>query len=236
MQKKLYTLLFGAFSLVLASGIVPLQQVFSQATIVLSSKQVPQSTTTLKDFAPKGWQIEQSLNADLNGDGFADVALVLVETFVGKPDPNNLPERQRALVLALKQGNRYQRVGFGPYALICTRCGGAFWGIGEVPVNLKVQKKVLLVSFESGSNEMTAQTYRYRLSGSRVQLIGVDSNNYSRTTGAFSNTSSNYLTGDRVLEQGSSNSNGESTVKSTKKSRFNVRPIYLEDVRFEEYY
>jgi hypothetical protein len=227
------------YQLILAMVFLSLAGVFAQSTSVLSAKQVPQSTTTPKDFAPKGWQIEQSLNADFNGDGVADIAAVLVETFVGKANPDNLPERQRALLVALKKGNRYQRVGLGPRALICTRCGGAFWGIGEVSVNLAVLKNVLLVSFESGANEINGQTYRYRLSttssGQRMQLIGMNSKSYWRTTGDFTDKSSNYLTGERVVTTGNE-SRDNKTPATTKKSRFSNTPIYLEDVNIENHY
>jgi hypothetical protein len=131
-------------------------------------------------------------------------------------------------------------VGLGPNALICTRCGGAFWGIAETPVNLTVQKNVLLVSFESGANEINSLIFRYRLSnaagGQRMQLIGADSKSYWRTNGDFTDKSTNYLTGDRIVEQGGSDSNGNRVVKSSKKSRLTLKPVYLEDVKSEEYY
>lgn len=147
-------------------------------------------------FTPHGWIIEKRVDGDLNRDEIADACLVLVEK-PATPAQDNATGRRRALVVVLREGTRWHRVGFNNSLLLGTRDGGAFYGAAETPVDVSIKRGVLLVQQESGSRDVLDTTHRFRFDGRRngLVLIGFDSIDHDRAHGDVVNTSANFLTG-----------------------------------------
>jgi hypothetical protein len=204
----------------------------------LNPAKVPLQAASAAQFAPAGWRVESSTSADLDGDGKTDLALVLVAAGGGSDDGR---ERNRALLIALRTATGYERVGLGTAALPCTRCGGAFWGTQTLPITMSVQKNVVVVSFETGSRELNSLTFRYRLgqttaSKRQVQLIGVDSVLFDRGTGAWQETSTNYLNGKRIVSRGQSDQDGKRGTPTTSTTTLKIATPVLSGVDYTKFY
>jgi hypothetical protein len=152
-------------------------------------------------FAPRGWKIEKTVRGDLNRDKISDAALVLVEDKPAKDKDGYATERGRALVVVLKTGKGWTRVGFSNSFLMGTQDGGAFYGVMEAPVDISIAKGILHIEQESGSREMTVTDHKFRYDAAKkgVFLIGSEIGNRDRATGDVMSTSTNYLSGKRVV-------------------------------------
>jgi len=159
--------------------------------------QVPLRAPILNRFVPQGWRIEKRVDGDLDGNGSAGAALVLVEDKPAKDVDGDTTERNRALVVVLREENDWRRVGISNALLLGTRDGGAFYGIVETPVEVSIARGVLIVEMESGSREVEETTHRLRFDSKRngVFLIGFDSSVRDRLTGSVVAKSANFLTG-----------------------------------------
>jgi hypothetical protein len=170
------------------------------------SKPLPVSQVKLRAdapvlFAPRGWKIEKTVKGDLNRDKQTDSALVLVENKPAKDKEGDPTARQRALVVLLRTGKGWTRVGFNNTLLQGTRDGGAFYGVVETPVNVSIVKGVLQVNQDSGSREITETTHKFRYDARKngVFLIGSEMVDRDRATGDVISTSTNYLSGVRIV-------------------------------------
>ena len=197
----------------------------------IDKSRVPAHADTPQKFAPSGWKIEEQVTGDLNGDGTPDYALKLVEAKQEKDAEGDPTERGRALVIALaaKDGG-LTRAGIADNLLQCTRCGGAFYGVVETPVEVTIEKGVIVVQQDHGSREVTNTTYRFRYepSSGKFVLIGFDLSNADRATAQVTSESINYLTGAREEMR----SKGEKDVKT--RSVIPKRRIYLDDISADE--
>jgi hypothetical protein len=193
----------------------------------LAVSQLPQRADAPVLFAPRGWKIEKQINGDLNRDKVPDAALVLVEN---KATDLN---RQRALVVAVREGKGWHRVGFNNALLLGTRDGGAFYGASTTPVEVLIRNGVLIIEQESGSREIQNTTHRFRFDArqNRVQLIGLDSSIRDRANGNVKSTSANYLTGVKKTSQ--SKGSGPTKHKTGRVSRKLRR---LEEIKADERY
>jgi hypothetical protein len=163
---------------------------------------------------PAGSSLETRLDADIDGDGIADVA------FVGGTGD------ARWLVVRMGRNNG----GFGP-ASIDRRLDHPLG-----PATLSVKKRVLLVDDLTGGTTATATTYRYRFdpAAQRMRLIGLDAERYSRTNSHDSlKISWNLLTGEFETVRGllGEDPNSDAAYRYTKPDRTIRRtdPVYMED-------
>ncbi|PXX41521.1 hypothetical protein [Undibacterium pigrum] len=155
-------------------------------------KKMPATGQALQDFVPSGWKVENQVSGDLNADGVADIAAVLVE---GK---NTADDRQRGLiVLSASTGKGYSVLGSNGKLLQCQGCGGIKDG-----VNLTIKNGVLIVSQYSGSREYSVYTWRFRLDAAsqRLQMIGIDEEEADGMVGKGATVSTNLLTGQQITE------------------------------------
>lgn len=171
--------------------------VHAQDAKPLSLSQVPLRADAPVLFAPRGWKIEKTVNADLNSDKVADAALVLVQNTPAKDAQGDPTPRQRALLMLLREGKGWHRVGFNGEILLGTRDGGAFFGVVETPVTISIEKGVVIVEQESGSREVTSTTHRFQYNRFRkgVFFIGFDSVERDRGSGDVTSQSLNFLRG-----------------------------------------
>ncbi len=197
----------------------------------IDKSRVPAQANAPQKFSPSGWKIEEQINGDLNGDSIPDYALKLVEAKAEKNADGDPTERGRALVVALAtKDGQLTRAGVADNLLQCTRCGGAFYGVVETPVDVTIEKGVLVVHQDHGSRELTNTTYRFRYEPAtgKFLLIGFDLANSDRATAQVTSESINYLTGAREELR----SKGEKDVKT--RTTIPRRKIYLDDISGDE--
>jgi len=159
---------------------------------------------TPNDFIPKGWKLEQMKKGDLNGDGKADIALVLHQN-----DPRNVVRNE--LVLGAAQYDTNPRIlavaladprGQG-YTLVLENhslipildqptIDDPFKSVsilnGSLRVSLRFWSSV-------GSYSAYETTYTFRYSTDCFRLIGYDNTDMQRNSGQTTEYSVNYLTG-----------------------------------------
>lgn len=222
------------FFLVLAALILNTPLVHAQEAAPLAITSVPQRAKYASAFAPRGWKTEKIARGDLNRDGRADAAIVLVEAKAARVEDGVPMGRRRALVIAFNQRRGWKRVGFSNQLLLGTRDGGAFYGMGEAPVEVSIEKGVVLVNMEFGSREVMATTHRLRWEPRRkaVYVIGMDAATRDRATGGGETTSANYLTGARRVTTYKTGADNGKTVSSKGARRW----LWLGAVREDDRY
>jgi hypothetical protein len=175
-------------------------------------------------FVPSGFTVEKRIRADIGGDARADRVLVLTQRRASRPGAGL---QRRLVVLKARSDGGFVLIGEGRRILLCTTCGGAFWGTSRTPVTVKVQRRVVIVEQTRGSRELVFERFRLRPEGAlRTRLIGRDVTITDRLTGVETSTSTNLLTGDRIVTR---TAPGRGT--TTRRSRVAVRVEFLEAVR-----
>jgi len=195
-------------------------------------KDLPSEGKALVDFVPKGWTVEDQAKGDLNGDGVADIAAVLVQ---GKPDGGRSEagdELQRAVIVLLgSDKDKFIRAGTNSKFLSCKGCGGIKEGAG-----IGIKKGVLVVDQMSGSREFANETLRFRYDPGtqRFVLIGRDVETGDGARGTGTTVSSNYLTGRKITEPYRYDKTGERKITtSTKTEECPVKTPFMEDAEPE---
>ena len=206
----------------------------AQESKPLSVARIPLRADAPPLFAPRGWMIEKRISGDLNRDKIDDLALVLVENKPAKYDVNNPAPRARALVVLLKEGKGWHRVGFNSSMLLGTRDGGALYGVVETPVDVSIKRGVLLIDQENGSREVTNTTHKFRLDKRtpRLYLIGLELSASDRLLNGGRRESANFLMGMKKITL----IKGETEVETTRTVRVSRKLRTLESVRVEERY
>lgn len=227
MKKRFYVPFL--LTLLLAALAFPASSLAQEDRVRIDKSRIPAEANDAQGFVPSGWKIEEQVAGDLNGDSLPDYALKLVED---KPatDNGDLTERQRALVIVLKnKEGKLSSVGVADDLLQCTRCGGAFYGVVETPSNVKIEKGTLIVEQDHGSRNVTTLTYRFRYepATSKMALIGFDLKDYDRLTAETVSESTNYLTGVRIT------SRGKGKRVSTSRKTIPTKKVYIEQVSNE---
>jgi hypothetical protein len=205
-----------------------------QSSSGIDPKQLPAEAATVEAFVPRGWTIEERIEGDLNRDAVADVALKLVEEMPSNADKDNPPERNRALLILFQTSDgKLRRAALANKVLLCTRCGGAFFGVMETPSKVTIKDGVLIVEQEYGSREVTRETFRFRheAQSNRFPLIGVDVITADRATGETTNESTNLLTGVKLSAMTRMNEKtGKELPVSNRRQRVNKAPKYIEEI------
>lgn len=205
-----------------------------QAKSPIEEAKLPQTAATVVEFVPRGWVVETQVEGDLNRDSVPDLAITLVEQLPANADKESPPERQRALLILLKTTDgKFSRAGLATKLLLCTRCGGAFYGIVETPVTVEITNGVLIVRQEYGSRELTQEIYRFRYEpeSKRFLWIGSDLRGYDRLTGETQTESTNFLIGVKLTTVSKADEKtGKEVVATNKSQRVSRAKKYLEDV------
>jgi hypothetical protein len=205
----------------------------------LDSSLVPAAGREPREFVPRGWKTETDaglVTGDLNRDGAADAVLRLVEDVPVEGADGTLNMRYRALVVLLAQpGGGYKRAAVASKVLGCTMCSGALGDPEGGNIQIEIKNGVLNVNQLSGSREATdlTQRFRYDASSGRFRLIGEEVSEYDRAAGGGKSTSTNYLTGVRVIKTSRTLRGGrESNI--TKTTRIPLKSRFIEDVDYEQ--
>jgi hypothetical protein len=157
-------------------------------------------------------QIETRLDADIDGDGLADVAFVAVD------DDN----RTLGVLLGYRSEVDTGFTPVGSVALPPDRLGSA---------GLSLRKGVLVVDDLTGGTTAISATWRYRYDAkaSRMRLIGEDLKLYSRTNmHGWLEISSNRLTGLQIRRSAESDGDGGYTAPVETRAKVSTQPLYME--------
>jgi formylglycine-generating enzyme required for sulfatase activity len=126
----------------------------------LTFRELPSETR--KRFEGRPWKIESQVWGDLNADGNADVAVVVIPTDRNDNDNENgngeTDSTPRALVVLLKVPEGYRAVGVGRRALLCPECGG----LSGASIDLAIERGELTVSWMYGAREMSSDALVFR--------------------------------------------------------------------------
>jgi hypothetical protein len=201
------------------------------APTTIDKKLVPAEASNVKQFAPAGWKIEAQVEGDLNGDGLPDYALKLIEDKSAKDKDDTPIGRQRALVVVLQEPNgKFMRAAVADKLLQCPDCGGAFYGVGEAPANVKIEKGVIVVEQDYGSRWTTDLTlrFRYEQESQKFLLIGFDIVSNDRIERNTVTESTNYLTGVRIVKRFRQR-------ETTSRTHVAKTKIYMDDVDYQKF-
>ncbi|HTL89429.1 MAG TPA: hypothetical protein VL134_08500 [Leptolyngbya sp.] len=174
----------------------PVLPAIAQSPRHVDAAEFPTQAATVQAFVPKGWQVEASVNGDLNDDRKPDTVLKLIETGAENAD------HARALLVLQQQKGQWRRIGVAPHLLLCSNCGGVLGSPDGANIQIEIKNGVLLVHQFRGSREATETLHRFWLdkASNRMLLIGRDVNEYDRITGDATVESSNFLTGQKITE------------------------------------
>ena len=182
---------------------------------LLAASSIPGRADAPPRFVPEGWRMETQLEADFDGDGKMDIAMVVRN------------DDERWLLVALGEGKGLRRVGLGEMDA---------YPLGDA--SLEAKKGVLVVNDLTGGTTAIASTYRYRYEAAsgRMQLIGDDVELYSRTNAHGGiKVSTNRLNGVRLTQTSTIDEiGGERRFSKEKRSSVPVTKIYLEDAPVPE--
>ncbi len=177
----------------------------------------PMTAEQLAPYLPDGATIETRLDADLTGDGLADLAVVASNDDV------------RVLKIMIAYAGEFD-MGFDPV-------GEMKMGVGPLgAASLSVKKGVLLVEDIEGGTTAIQSLYRFRFDPkeTKMRLIGDDVTLYSRTNAHDSTSiSTNRLTGAQVLKRSVVNEDGY-TDQPEQKKKVGTAPIWMDDAPLPE--
>jgi hypothetical protein len=205
----------------------------------LDPKLLPAEGQTARDFVPKGWKLETDegeVRGDLNKDGAPDAVLRLVEDMPLEASDGTLTTRYRALVILLaKSGGGFKRSVVATKLLGCSLCYGMLGDPEGGNIQVEIKNGILDISQLSGAREATDLTLRFRHDAAtgRFQLIGEERSDYDRAAGGGTSTSTNYLTGARVIKTTTVGRGGREST-SSKTTRVPLTRRFIEDVDYEK--
>lgn len=168
---------------------------------------IPENSSDLKLFVPKGWKMILQTTGDLNKDGLADVVMVIENT-----DPKNfiagdgLGQRKlninpRILLVIFKLNANSYRLAAKNSGFIPSQNDEVSSCLADPLMEeggISIQNGSLKISYQywssCGSWYMTNKDYTFRFQSQKFELIGYDDFNLHRSSGEQSGTSINFST------------------------------------------
>lgn len=170
---------------------------------------IPAAGPDAKAFVPAGWTLEQQQAGDLNSDGLSDLALAF-----HMQDPRNiipnpggfcgetLDTNPRILVIALAQPGGGYRLAMQNHSLVPRRdnpCAEDWFSAdsvvdGGIEIKHGALRVKLSLFMSAGGWDMGSSVFTFRWQQGAWRLIGFDSTNSERNTGAMQTLSIDYLT------------------------------------------
>ena len=134
---------------------------------------VPEVVNVPAEFAPPGWQMEKETlkEADLNGDGRVDAALVISNGEAGANAQGEPTFVKHVLVLALRgTDGKLHRSVVSDAAVLDGNEGGVF---GDPFESLLIERGAVVIMHYGGSRDRWSYTHRYRYQNGQWMLIGL---------------------------------------------------------------
>jgi hypothetical protein len=202
--------------------------------VTLDDATIPEKGSSPADFVPEGWVLEGTASGLLDADDRADVAIWMVQKRPPAVSEDERSERQRALMILLRKPDGLVRVGLGTKLLQCTACGGAFYGVMDAPVEVKIENRELVVSQDAGSRDVTSQEFRFRWDAAidGFVLARETTGTRDRVEGTYSETQITWSGTKRIEKELYEGRAGKSRTVNTKTSI--AQPIRLEEVDYEQ--
>ncbi len=176
--------------------------------------QVPRpDTDVLKNYSPDNAEIEVRLDGDFTGDGLNDVAFIAAS------------EEKRVLIVMAGYVDEFD-LGHEPLGQVELET----FPLGAASLSFK--KGVLIVEDLTGGTTAINALYRYRFDKlqKRMQLIGDDVMQYSRTNQHDSfKVSTNRLTGQSISQRSKLTEAGDYQDQAAVTKKVSTKAIYMED-------
>jgi hypothetical protein len=191
---------------------IPMKLVFlvllaaAHVTSAFATEAPTQPAPSLPDierFVPQGWTPTQTVEGDINGDGRADLAAVLLRDDSGNGDMAVEPSRRGLLVLFADPAGGYRYQDFAREALPCATCLGALGGPLDAPAfQLAIADQELTVGWLQGSREMTKVKLiiGYDREGREMRLLRDESVTTDRLSGRSSRLVRDYQAGTMMTD------------------------------------
>jgi hypothetical protein len=186
---------------------------------------LPAQAATADGFAPTGWKIEARAVGDLDGDGRADLALILRLTDPANIIAESMCEKEfdtnprRLAVLLAKPGGGY-RLAAENHTLIPRRDNACQVDPFSA---IEIERGMLRIAFErmmsAGGWDAGMTTFKWRWRDAALRLAGFDYSNVKRNTGKMGLVSINYLTGRAKITTGNIESDRETVRWTTLRNR-----------------
>ena len=210
------------------------------SSILGAAEAAPGLPAAAQSHLPKGWKLLEVVNADLNLDGRDDLVFVREEDDpkkIIKQLPANDGIRNlnpRVLVVLLADDGGYRK--FAEYCRLIPPAFDPMYAMMDDRFNgITVKKGVLTVGFRywasAGSWWMSMESYKFRLEGGRLRLIGSETDSFHRSSGEKDLVSTNYLTGKVKRTSGLNEFDEKESMPEIKWETLpSRRPIYIEEL------
>jgi len=207
--------------IIFALIVLPTLQIFAKETTTYSFPKTISNEIEIESNLPKGFEIVESTNGDLNKDDLMDLVVVVA-------NKSENAEFDAPVYLGIYFKNvkgSYDLNVVSTTAVLCLQCGGAFGnpfsGIDITP------KGILQIHHYGGSSDRWAYLDKYRFQNGAFYLIGssyTESNTFSL---ASKTIDTNLITGEQEIIE---DSGLDSKNKKVKKSRTKVKVNPLQTI------
>jgi len=208
--------------------------------------QIPKTGPNTKAFVPKGWKVIYRAKGDLNKDHLSDEAIIIQNT-----NPKNLIKNDgmgrdtlnvnpRMLLVLIKTSGNYsllaQNTNFIPTEndVENTCLADPLQETGAV----SIKNGVLILSYQywssCGSYGVSNVDYTFRFQNQKMELIGYQTGNYSRSSGEESTTSLNFSTRKKSETSGGNMFSDKTNKPKTVWKKFNWGRFFTLDEMTEE--
>ena len=147
-------------------------------------------------FVPAGAVMEHAIAVDLDSDGVSD--RVIIVRFPAATVTGGARDRQMIVLRGIAHDGvkRFIVIGTSRKALLCSTCGGEFWGDKNAPVSLHRSGHEFETSQKFGGTRVHTQRLRYALRGGVVKLVKVHDHVQNTLTGNRVVSDTNLVTGE----------------------------------------
>jgi hypothetical protein len=180
----------------------------------LDENTLPDKAAKIEQFIPAGWQLENKIRGDMDGDHVSDTVLQLVERAKSDSSTKVAPTanvqtaktkeepRQRALILLLKKSSGYEKKGFSNRLLLCTTCGDTPLSRNGANIKITIEKGILEIKQAMGNKEPSTTDVGFMRDpvSKNFELVYIVTETTKKDSGEHERTITDYLRGERTVE------------------------------------